>query len=507
MTLLKRRRPVWLAMVAVTAVTILTISLVQAFATTPPLRGISIDISSAARTTTLTLSTNLQSGGDLLPPGVLPALAAWNPPMVRLHLGFRPSSATDTPILPDAVYGHWDFTAMDALLSSLRAKGITYFLNVRTAPPWMFDQRTGQLPDSSFAKFASYMVDLVDWYNKGGFTDNQGIFHASGHYHWIPAWEIWNEPKSGWDIPAPIACRSCAPWMTAPRYARLYDLVATAMRHADPTIAVGGPAINSWPDMPYLATFMHDETAKLDFFSLHFYGATSAQEPDQLVFASIYGPRFAQRLAALRTIVPASIPLWVDELNINEASSATDIDPRGTSPVIYPFLAASLTTAMIAGVSVVDQFNLLSDQQFGLINSATNTITRPYWFCRVFAQQFPAGSHLLHIAVPGGISLLAVITPDGRQLHILIGNVMARNAADVNGPGLAQMVHLALTGAWDGRRIDTAHHSTLWTFDAASPVTTLPSATNVTLQSAAGGTTVALPLPGDSALILSIPLI
>ena len=506
------KRRTLLTAASITVVTVMLImTLLHALATPSPTSAVSIDIGGATHATTLTLGTNLQSGADIIPDtgprgaADLAALTAWNPPQIRLHLGFLSSGPNDPIVLPDAVAGQWDFTAMDTLLGRLRTAHLPVFLNVRTAPPWMFDQTTGQLPDSQFANFANYMVDLVDWYNKGGLTIN-GKFVASGHYDWIHAWEIWNEPKSGWDIPAPVACRSCAPWMTAPRYAHLYDVVSVAMRAADPSIAVGGPAINSWPDMPYLQTFMADATSKLDFFSLHFYGATSAQEPDQLVFASIYGPRFYQRLVALRTFVPASIPLWVDELNINEASTPTDIDPRGTSPVIYPFLAASLTTALQQGVALVDQFNLVSDEQFGLVNISTNAITRPYWLCKLFSAEFPPGSQMLHIAVPGGVSILAVINPVGTELRILMGNVTAQTTTDVNGPGLLQILNFALSGTVQGRHIDTTHKSTMWTFDATSPIVAMPTPVAVGLHSVPGGATLSVALPGDSAIVLSIPL-
>jgi hypothetical protein len=251
---------------------------------------------------------------------------------------------------------------------------------------------------------------------------------------------------------------------------------------------------------------MADETTKLDFFSLHFYGATSAEEPDQQVFASIYGTRFAQRLTSLRTFVPASIPLWVDELNIDESSSPTDIDPRGTSPVIYPFLGASFIVAAKHGVALVNQFVLRSDIQFGLIDIVTGAYYRPYWLCVLLSQQFPANSSMLTVGVPPGIDNMAVIAPDGKSVRILLATVTANSATDVNGPGLVQMADITLSGTVGGRHIDLSTPATLWTFDATAPVGAMPTPTAVTLQSISGGGALALTIPGDSAIVLSVPL-
>src|SRR6185437_10547357 len=100
-----------------------------------------------------------------------------------------------TTSLPESRPGQWDFTAPDTAISNMRAQHTTFILNVRSAPPFMFNS-SGKLRDGTFHEYARYLARLVGWYNKGGFTDDAGVYHHSGHQGWIHTWEIWNEPSS-----------------------------------------------------------------------------------------------------------------------------------------------------------------------------------------------------------------------------------------------------------------------------------------------------------------------
>lgn len=496
----------------------------------PSTYAVSANLAGRGIPTQLAVGTNIQSAADITPSTALRAQTAldlltnWKSPMVRLHLGFRQAGTNDPIVLPESVQGNWDFTLLDATIQHLRDHNITFFLDVRTAPPWMFDAN-GQLPDAEFSAFATYMARLVGWYNKGGFTDDKGKFHASGHTGWVHVWEIWNEPKSGWDIPGNVKNRAAAPWMTPDRYANLYDVTEAAMKAVDPTILTGGPAINSYPDIPYLLTFIKDVQAPLDFFSMHFYAANSYTEPDTSVFNAVYGPRFLQRLIAVHKMLQQykpgqNIPIWVDELNFDEASTFP-IDLRGTSPVSYPFIASAYVTAQYQGVALLDEFTLTSDAQFGLIDITTNQSYRPYWLYRLLAQEFPPGSTLLPVTVDArsGNVALAAIAPDGQSLRLLVANLTAAHATDVSGAGVTRTIPIALTGTYQGRHLDTSQNSVMvWNFDATTPAQGLPTATTTSLGLAEDGSAhliesvkgygvqlLSIPLAGGSAMPLSTP--
>ncbi|MBA3823452.1 MAG: cellulase family glycosylhydrolase, partial [Ktedonobacterales bacterium] len=321
----------------------------------PPTDTLTLDVSLGAKNASVMgLGTNIQGWSDLAPTNGPRAqvakqiLASWKPKLVRVHVGFR----GEAPIsAPEQVRDVWDFSNLDNIISTLRDMNISYFLDIRTAPPWMYDN-TGHLPVANFDLFARYMAEIVSWYNKGGFTDEAGTVHSSGHHDWVKTWEIWNEPKSGWDIPtkAPGYNPAAAPWMLPELYALLYDRTVTAMRAVDPTIQTGGPALNSYPDDTYFATFLQNETAPLDFFSFHFYAEYDPKNPDQHLFDAITGDRFLTRLANVQAYYQQfrpgkpPVPIWITELGINESSLAAR-DARGSAPIAYAFLADTFTTA------------------------------------------------------------------------------------------------------------------------------------------------------------------
>lgn len=475
-----------------------------------------LDLNAAGIPAQTVLGTNVQTWQDVTPPGdpraaaALALLHAWNAPLVRLHLGFRGTAPLE---LPEATPGQWDFSRLDTVISTLRANHIAFFLDVRTAPPWMFDS-SGQLPDAQFPAFATYMARLVSWYNQGGFIDDQGVFHASGHYGWIHTWEIWNEPKSAADIPVPIANRNAiAIWMAPDRFANLYDQTVTAMRAVDPTIVTGGPALGSWPDANnfYLQAFVQDETAPLDFLSFHFYAATSPQETDAQTLAQVTGPRFLDRLTANRQLLDQlrpnqHIPIWITELGIDEVSFLP-MDPRGNDPIGYAFIADSFATAEANGVGVLDQFSMVSDAQYGVINIQTNQRFPVSWLYQQLSQQFPPGATLLPVALAGarGVVALAALAPDGQSLRLLLGDLQPASPTDVDGHGVPMTIRVTIAPG--------AHHlagaaAIGWRFDATTlGLGAMPPAQSVPVVALPSGqVAVQMSLAGYGAAIITIPL-
>ncbi len=486
-----------------------------------PTDTLTLDVTLGAKTpSTMGLGTNIQGWSDLAPtngPRAAVAqrlLAGWKPQMVRVHVGFR----GETPIsAPEETRDVWDFTSLDNIITSLRALNLTYFLDIRTAPPWMYDN-TGHLPVANFPLFARYMAQIVGWYNKGGFTDSAGVAHPSSHHDWVKTWEIWNEPKSGWDIPtkAPGYNPAAAPWMQPEVYAALYDTTVTAMREVDPSILTGGPALNSYPDDSYFAIFLQNVTAPLDFFSFHFYAEYDPKNPDQHLLDAVTGDRFLTRLMNVQAYEKQyrpgkpPIPIWITELGINESSLAAR-DPRGTAPIAYAFLADTLTTAFTHGVQQIDQFCLASDLQLGLMDNKSNAIYRPYGFYQTFTQQFPSGSTLITtpkaVDAASGLTLLAMVAPDGKSLRVLVGNIKVAHPTDVNGAGVAKNIRLLLKGTVAGHAIDTAHPAQVWRFDATTPATLTPAPTSFTPLTDGSLPAVQGTLTGYGALIFSVPLV
>ena len=472
---------------------------------------VNVPLNGKTSVTDMLLTTNFYSATEV-PVGTTPPLGQkvgflqqWSPSMVRLHMGF-----TDTPSsLPESTQGVWDFSSLDAAISTLRANQISFYLNVRNAPPWMFDNQ-GQLRDPSFYEFSQYMVDLVNWYNKGGFTDENGIYHHSGHIGWVHAWEIWNEPNSGYEIPN--VSNPSATWMDPVTFAQLYSIASNAMHAVDPTIITGGPAISADPNDIYLQFFIADVTAPLDFLSFHFYAIGNQKTPDPAAFSEITG-NFQHRLIYVRSVLDQTfpgkqVPIWVDEVGYNEIARLP-VDPRGTAPVGCAWLAATFAMAEYQHVSLFAQFPFLGNAQLGLIDIKSLQPYVPYWMYQLFASKFPSGTNLIPISIPGssGIVGLAAVAPDRQSLRLVLANTVVANAKDVNGKGVSRVVRVNLIGVFDTRSAHVGTTATVWRFNAATNRAAMPAPKSLTVFAGTTGTaTVQDTLAGYGVDVIEIPL-
>ena len=141
----------------------------------------------------------------------------------------------------------WDFALIDPMtIDFLEAtKGHPVVLNFSTIPQWMvktekpvsypadpdqpvWDYTQGSdFRDPTFKEVADYYARLLSWYTQGGFTDELGKRHESGHHYTISHWEVLNEPDLERNL-------------TPEAYTRLYDAVVEAMRRVQPATKFGG---------------------------------------------------------------------------------------------------------------------------------------------------------------------------------------------------------------------------------------------------------------------------
>jgi hypothetical protein len=83
-------------------------------------------------------------------------------------------------------------------------------------PVWNYTQGT-ELRDPSGKELADYCARLVSWYTRGGFVDEYGKRHESGHHYQVDWGEVLNEP----DIEHRIGPK---------KYTQIYDAIVTAIR-------------------------------------------------------------------------------------------------------------------------------------------------------------------------------------------------------------------------------------------------------------------------------------
>ena len=184
---------------------------------------------------------------------------------------------------PTATQTFWDFRCMDDLVADYYANTTgRHHINMGTIPRWMFKvppvdvpsdpgatfyqytdgTRGDLLKDPSGRQFAEYQVRLYEWYTRGGFTDELGKFHRSGHHYKIDYWDVLNEP----DFENRI---------TVEQYTKIYDAVTAAIHKIDPSVQFFAPEV-SGAEIPWAKYFLNPKnhaagSLPIAYFSFHNY--------------------------------------------------------------------------------------------------------------------------------------------------------------------------------------------------------------------------------------------
>jgi hypothetical protein len=245
----------------------------------------------------------------------------------------------------------WDFSLIDPLtIDFLNAtKGHSVILNFSTIPQWMFktpkpvsypenpDQVTWsytqgtELRDPSMKELGNYYGRLVSWYVDGGFTDELGKRHESGHHFHIDNWEVLNEVD--------FEHRT-----TPEQYTERYDAIVSAIRKVAPTMKFVGLALADPSRNPRMFEYFldhknHQPGIPLDMISYHFYASPSAdQTPDvqQYTFFE-QADRFiatVRYIDAIRERLSPSTQTTVDEIGSISADDDAQAQPGHISKPI-----------------------------------------------------------------------------------------------------------------------------------------------------------------------------
>jgi hypothetical protein len=252
---------------------------------------------------------------------------------------------------PTATKTSWDFSLIDPMtIDFLNAtKGHSVILNFSTIPQWMFitpkpvkypddpNQPTWnytqgtELRDPSMKELGDYYARLVSWYTKGGFTDELGKRHESGHHFKIDYWEVLNEVDFEHK-------------MTPEQYTARYDAIVTAIRKVAPQmkfVALGLAAPSDNPRMfeYFLNRKNHKPGIPLDMISYHFYATPTAdQTPQDQQFTFFdQADRFiatARYIDAIRQRLSPSTRTTIDEIGSISADDGGQTDPKHiTKPI------------------------------------------------------------------------------------------------------------------------------------------------------------------------------
>ena len=189
---------------------------------------------------------------------------------------------------PDANQTYWDFQYMDPLVEDFlqASAGHSPVMSFSTIPEWMFTTPAPVVyPDdpnqamwnysqgtqlNDVKAMGDYFGRLASWYMQGGFTDELGKFHSSGHHYDIRYWEVFNEVDGEHD-------------MTPQHYVERYDAVAQAVLKVAPEMKFVGLALSGPSDAPrtfayFLDPKNHQPGVPLDYISFHVYATPSGDQ-------------------------------------------------------------------------------------------------------------------------------------------------------------------------------------------------------------------------------------
>jgi hypothetical protein len=232
---------------------------------------------------------------------------------------------------PESDKTYWDFSLMDEYTEDFiqATAGHPVVFDFGTLPAWMFKtqapvrypedpdeidwnyEKGTELRDPTMKEVADYQARLVRWYTQGGFDDELGNWHDSGHHYKIDYWEVLNEIDSEHS-------------MSPEFYTRLYDAVIEQMRQVSPHMKFIGLALTNPIGSPqYFQYFLdprnHKPGIPIDMISYHFYTMPEADETPETMQYTIFdqADKFltaVRYIESIRKRLSPATGTYIDEL-------------------------------------------------------------------------------------------------------------------------------------------------------------------------------------------------
>ena len=342
----------------------------------------------------------------------------------------------------------WDFSLLDPMMEDLMnaQTGHTVIINFSTIPQWMFktdkpvpypidpDQVTWnyeqgtEFRDPSLKEVADYYARLVSWYTQGGFTDEFGKRHDSGHHYKIDYWEVLNEVDSEHS-------------MTPQTYTRVYDAIVEAIHRADPKIICVGMGLGSEP-REYFEYFLNHKNHKpgipIAMISYHFYAVPSSDETPEVMEHTYWdqADRFLSVVSYIQGIRERLSPETktdADELGSISADDTEQDKPGHVSKPIpnsfwnlcgsmYAYLYVELAKR---GVEVAGESQLVGyPTQFpsvSMVDWETGQPNARFWVLKVLRDNFGPGDKLVDTdANVPYVYVQAFVTPEGKHKILVV---------------------------------------------------------------------------------------
>ncbi|MBS0664311.1 MAG: glycosyl hydrolase family 39 [Verrucomicrobia bacterium] len=353
---------------------------------------------------------------------------------------------------PTAGRTSWDFSLLDPLVEDfMQASGDRpVMMDFSTIPAWLFatpapvaypadpDEVTWtytqgtELRPGGLQELADYYARVAGWYLAGGFVDELGRRHESGHRYRFAYWEVCNEP----DLEHK---------MTPRQYTERYDAIVAAVRRVAPDLKFVGLSLalpSQAPEMfeHFLNPANHAPGIPLDMISYHFYALvdrsqtaehwqhTFFDQADRFVATARYidvirrrwSPATQVALNEVGTILPAD-----RESKSADPATLPPIPPEywNASGAVFAYLFAESAKL---GIEVISMSQLVGfPTQYPsvtMIDWRTGAPTARYRVLQLLRQHFQPGDRLVVTRTeemyPDTL-VQGFVTPHGRKLLLV----------------------------------------------------------------------------------------
>jgi hypothetical protein len=293
---------------------------------------------------------------------------------------------------------------------------------------WKYTQGT-QLRDPAGKELAGYYARLVGWYVNGGFTDEFGQRHESGHHFKVDYWEVLNEVDFEHN-------------MTPEQYTLVYDAIVSAIRAVAPSMKFVGLALAMPSDNPRMFEYFlnpadHKPGVPLDMISYHFYAAPSAdqtpdiqqftffQQADRFLTTVRYIEEIRKRLSpSTRTTINEIGSIAADDGEQDKPGHVTAPIPNSywnLSGATYAYVFAQLATL---GIDMAGESQLVGyPTQFPsvtMVDWNTGEGNARFRILELLKNNFGPGDKLVPASAGPYVHALGFISPNGEHKILLI---------------------------------------------------------------------------------------
>jgi hypothetical protein len=336
---------------------------------------------------------------------------------------------------------YWDFTLADSTMAAFMdaTQGHSVVINFSTTPAWMWktngtvnypadpyqtswDYNQGtELRDTTMKELAGYYGRLLSWYTKGGFTDELGHFHKSGHYYKIPYWEVLNEPDLEHNISPQL-------------YTKMYDAIVTEMKKVSPRTKFIGMSLAFEGHPEFFEYFLNPKNHKpgvsLEGISYHHYSTPSWREQPLNAYQYTFFEKadaFLDKVRYIENIRKRLAPQTFTTINeigtiLGAETMPIPDDYWNLSGAMYAHMFLEMTRM---GIDVAGESQLVGyPSQFpdvSMVNWTTGNPNARYWVLKLLIENFGAGDKLVsaNYGGPESIDYQAFVTKKGKRILLI----------------------------------------------------------------------------------------